>query len=169
MKEIIVKDSDLRRAAEEGMDEFVNVFYNAIYDAVGGQLTVETMAELNTDQLTLWAYHSLQEEVMDGGFVQLIHNGYGDFIFLNPFAKMMKDWGLRELGKMIYDVKRLYWKYKDEIMKDCTDDEFMELFEKMPEFDEYDDEFVENEEQWTAQVAEYIDNNIEKFARIKDE
>ena len=169
MKEIFVKDSELRKAAQEGMDEFVGVFYNAISDAVGGQLTAENMAELNADQLTLWGFHALHEEVMDGGFVQLIHNGYGDFIFLNPFAKAIKDWGLRDLSKMIYDVKRLYWKYKDEIMRDCSDDEFMQMFEKMPEFDDYDDSFVENEEQWTALVAEYIDKNIEKFATIKDE
>ena len=35
MKEIFVKDSELRKAAQEGMDEFVGVFYNAISDAVG--------------------------------------------------------------------------------------------------------------------------------------
>ena len=46
MKEIFVKDSELRKAAQEGMDEFVGVFYNAISDAVGGQLTAENMAGL---------------------------------------------------------------------------------------------------------------------------
>ena len=30
-----------------------------------------------------------------------------------------------------------------------------------------DDEFVEQEEAWTEQIARYIDNNIEKFATIK--
>ena len=49
MKEIQVKDSDLRRAAEQGMDEFVEVFYDAISDAVGGQLTADSMAQLNAD------------------------------------------------------------------------------------------------------------------------
>ena len=63
--------------------------------------------------MTLIAYMTLREEVMDGGFVQLIHNGYGDFIFLNPFAKAIKDWGLKDLSKMIYEAKKLYWKYKD--------------------------------------------------------
>ena len=42
----------------------------------------------------------------------------------------------------------------------------MALFEKYPEFDDFDDEFVENEERFTAMVAEYIDNNIAKFATI---
>ena len=36
----------------------------------------------------------------------------------------------------------------------------------MPEFDDLDDDFVANEEQWTSQIAYYIDENIEKFAVI---
>ena len=127
------------------------------------------MAQLNADQLTLWAFHALHEEVMDGGFVQLIHNGWGDFIFLNPFAKAIKDWGLKDLSKMIYEAKKLYWKYKDDIMRECTDEEFMQMFERMPEFDDLDDDFVENEEKWTYLVAEYIDNNISNFATVVNE
>ena len=70
MKEVIVKDADLQQAAMEGMDAFVNVFVKAIYDTIGGELTPETMAELNADQMTLLAWDILHQEVMDGGFVQ---------------------------------------------------------------------------------------------------
>lgn len=167
MKEVIVKDADLRLAADEGMDAFLKVFIDGIYAAVGGELTAETMAELNADQVTLLAYNILHEEVMDGGFVQLIHNGYGGFIFLNPFAKALKMWGMRDLSKMIYEAHTLYNKYRQEIEKDCSDDEFMELFERFAEFDDMDDQFVENEEEYTAQVACYVDEHIERFAKIE--
>jgi hypothetical protein len=167
MKEVTITDSALRKAAEEGMDAFVQVFIDAIRQAIGGELNSENMAELNTDQITLLAWDTLHEEVMDGGFVQLIHNGYGPFIFKNPFAKALnKMWGMRELSKMIYDAHTLYVKYGADIEKDCTDDEFMALFEKYPEFDEFDDKFVENEEEWTEQVATYIDNHLNQFATI---
>lgn len=166
MNKIIVRDSLLRKAVNEGMDEFIDVFYQALETAVGGELTAESMASLNADQITLWAYHVLHEEVMDGGFVQLIHNGYGDFIFKNPFAKALKGWGLRDLSKMLYEVHTLFNKYRHDIERDCTDEEFMSLFERFPEFDDYDDTFVENEEQWTAMVAAYIDDHIENFAEI---
>lgn len=167
MKEVIVKDADLRKAADEGMDAFLKVFIDGIYAAVGGELTAEAMAELNSDQMTLLAYSILHEEVMDGGFVQLIHNGYGGFIFLNPFAKALKLWGMRDLSKMIYEAHTLYNKYRQEIEKDCSDDEFMELFERFAEFDDMDDQFVENEEEYTAQVACYVDEHIDRFAKIE--
>ena len=167
MTDIRISDAQLRQAAKEGMDAFVHVFVEAIRQSIHGELTAETMAQLNADQITLLAWDILHDEVMDGGFVQLIHNGYGPFIFKNPFAKAVKLWGMRELSKLIYDAHTLYLKYKDQIEVDCTEEEFMALFEKCPEFDEMDDTFVENEEAWTAQIAEYIDQHLEQFAHVE--
>ena len=168
MKEVTINDASLRQAAGEGMDAFVGAFVAAIKEAIGGELTQESLGELNSDQLTLLAWDILHEEVMDGGFVQLIHNGYGPFIFKNPFAKAVKQlWGMRELSKLVYDGHTLYAKYHEALERDCTDEEFMALFEQYPEFDDLDDEFVEREEEWTEQIARYIDENIEKFAVIQ--
>ena len=167
MKEVIVKDSDLQKAAMEGMDAFLQVFVKAIYDAIGGNLTAENMGELNTDQLTLLAWDTLHQEVMDGGFVQLIHNGYGPFIFKNPVAKVLRLWEMRELSKLIYDAHTLWLKHRDIIEKDCTDEEFMALFEQFPDFDDLDDQFVEYEEEWMEDIAHYIDDHLEKFATIQ--
>lgn len=166
MKEVIVKDADLQQAAMEGMDAFLQVFVKAIYDSIGGELTAETMSELNTDQLTLLAWDTLHKEVMDGGFVQLIYNGYGPFIFKNPLAKVLRLWDMRAPSKLIYDAHTLWLKHREEIEKDCTDEEFMALFEQFPDFDNLDDIFIENEEEWTGDIAHYIDDHIERFATI---
>lgn len=161
-----MKDADLQQAAMEGMDAFLGVFVKATYEAIGGELTAESMEELNAYQITLLAWDILHQEVMDGGFVQLIHNGYGPFIFKNPFAKAVKLWGMRELSKLIYDAHTLWLKHRETIEKDCTEDEFMALFEQFPEFDDLDDTFVENEEEWTSDIAHYVDEHLENFAKI---
>lgn len=162
-----VKDSDLRNAASAGMDEFLKVFTDAIMASIGGELTAETMAELNSDQITLLAYDILHSEVIDGGFVQLIYNGYGSFLFRNPFAKAIKGWGIDELASLVKKAGKLYFKYKNEIERECTDEEFMAMFEQYPEFDDLDDSFVENEETWTGMVACYVDDHIERFVTVE--
>ncbi len=141
----------------------MNEVIKAIRESIGGELTAETMAQLNSDQITLLAWDMVHGEVMDGGFVQLIHNGYGPFTFKNPLAKALKLWGLRDLSKLIYDAHTLYEKYGAEIERDCTDEEFMALFEQYPQFDDLDDKFVENEEDWTMQIAAYVDQHMDNF------
>lgn len=166
MIEVKVKEAQLIAAAEAGMDEFIQVFVDAIYEAIGGQLTAETMAQLNSDQITLLGYHALRDEVMDGGFVQLIHNGWGAFFFRNPFDKAVRSWGMQELCSIIRRGHKLYDKYHRELEADCTDEEFMALFEQFAEFDEIDDRFVECEEAFTDSVAHYVDEHLDRFCTV---
>ena len=109
----------------------------------------------------------MRRELLEGGFVQLIHNGYGPFFFENPFAKAMREMGLKELCNMLYDVRRLYEKTAGEITRDCSDEEFMALYEKFEKYDEYDDEYVERETEYTEAVSSYIEANIEEFLTIR--
>ena len=152
----------------QDMDAFLAVFVNATKEAIGGELNAENMQQLSVSQITLLAYDILHEEVMDGGFVQLIYNGYGGFIFDNPFAKVLRDWGLRDLAKMLFAVRKLYKEHGAKICRGCDDEEFMAMFEQYSDFDDYDDEFVENEEAWTAAVAQYVDNHIDDFVIIEE-
>lgn len=162
-----VKDAALAQAAGEGMDEFVQVIVDATYQAIGGELTAETMGMLNADQITLLAYIAMREEMMDGGFVQLIHNGWGPFIFHNPFDKSVRGWGLPELCSLVRHAHKLYSKYHVEIERECDDDEFMAMFERFPEFDDLDDKFVEGEEGFTSAIAHYVDDHLDNFCEIE--
>ncbi len=167
MIEVKIKDAVLQQAAEAGMDDFVKAFVDAIREAIGGELTAQNMAELNSDQITLLAWDTLHEEMMDGGMIQLIHNGFGGFIFRNPTDKAFRNWGIPDLGKLINKAHFFYKKAAAEVEQDMSDEDFMALYEKFPEFDDFDDEFVENEEEWTSRVAFYIDEHIENFATIE--
>lgn len=168
--EIRIKESDIVRAAQSCVEDFVNLFADRMLAAIGGELNAETMPLLSADQITLLAYQTVKREVMEGGFIQLIHNGYGPFIFLNPFAKAMRLWGARDFCNLIYDGRRLYEKYGEELTRDCSDEEFMALYEQYPEFDELDDKFVdEMEPEVTSIVAHYIDEHVSDFAVVENE
>lgn len=162
-----ITDSVLRQAAAEGMDAFLAAVVQAVKQTAGGELTAESMQQLTADQITLWGYDILHEEVMDGGFIQLIYNGYGPFFFDNPFAKAMRLWGLNEFSKVLYKAKNLYDERKDDLTRERTDEEFMALFENNEEFDELDDYFVENEEDITAAVACYVDDHLDSFVEVE--
>lgn len=166
-QQVYIKEEQLVEAAQKGVDDFLNVIVTAIKEAGNNILDSQAFNSLNGDQITLWGYFILRDELMDGGFIQLIYNGYGPFFFENPFAKGMRMWGLKDFSKLIYKAKSYYDLYKDELEKPCSDEDFMALFEKYPEFDTLDDRFVEEEEDITNHIAHYVDEHIERFVTIE--
>lgn len=106
--EVNISSETLKQAAQEGVDEFVLAVKDAIVDAAGGELNAAALGNLNAEQVTLWGYFILREEVMDGGFIQLIYNGYGSFFFRNPFARAVEGWGMDELASIIRKAHRVY-------------------------------------------------------------
>ena len=161
-----ISDTTLRQAAQQGMDTFLAAIIDAIKNDIGGELSAQNMQLLNSEQITLLGWQLLHDEVMDGGFIQLIQNHLGPFIFHNPLAKALRLWGLKDLSKLIYQARELYDLAGQELERERSDEEFMALFEQYPEFDDLDDSFVENEELWTAQIATYVDEHLDHFITV---
>ncbi|MDR0892780.1 MAG: DMP19 family protein [Mediterranea sp.] len=164
---IEIADAALRQAASEGMDAFIQVFTDKYKEAIGGELTAATMPLLTAEQHSLLAYQIFRDEVMEGGFCQLIQNGYGSYIFHNPFAKVMKMWGARDLSKLVYKAKEIYDAHHKDLERERTEEEFMAMYEQYEAFDELEDAYLEIEEETTTTIAAYIDEHLELFASIQ--
>ncbi len=162
-----ISRKELEAAKNAGVGSLCELAAQKALESVGGKLDADSMPKLNSSQITVIAYTVLRRELLEGGFVQLIHNGYGPFIFENPFAKAMRLWGLKDLCNTLYDARRLYEKTAKAIVRDCSDEEFMALYEQFEKYDEYDDDFVEREAEYTAEVEDYIEGNIEDFLTVR--
>ena len=163
---IQVKDSTLAAGAAKGMDEFLQVITNAYLDALGGELTADNMSLLNGNQHTLLAFHFFSKEMSEGGFVQLIQNGYGGYIFSNPFAKAIKQFGAVELSKLIYKAKEIYDPNKSVLERETTDAEFNALYVDFEVFDDLEEIYFDIEEKQTTIIAAYVDEHIADFAEV---
>ncbi len=163
---IQIKDSALAKASEIGMDEFLQVFIDAYLAEIDGKLTSENMSKLNGSQHTLLAWYFFSTEMREGGFVQLIQNGYGGYIFANPFAKAIKQFGAAELSKLIYKAKEIYDPNKKVLERETTEEEFNALYVDFEAFDELEERYFDIEEQQTALIAEYVDEHLEDFGEI---
>lgn len=163
---IQIQDQSLKNAIEEGMDEFLQVFIDAYLETLGGELSPEKMTLLNGSQHSLLAWHFFSTEMRDGGFVQLIQNGYGPYIFENPFAKAMRQFGCVELSKLIYKAKEIYDANKKELTRETTEEEFNAMYVDFEIFDELEERYFDMEEEQTSLLAAYVDEHIEDFAEI---
>lgn len=163
---IQIPEQKIIEAAKKGMDEFLKVFTDAYLDAVGGEISAENMNKLNGYQHTLLALRFFSDEVNEGGFVQLIQNGYGGYIFNNPTAKALKLMGAKGLSKILYKAKEIYDANREALERETTEEEFNAMYVDFEQFDELEEKFFYIEEEETAIIAQYVDENLEDFAEI---
>lgn len=163
---IKISEQTIIDAVEKGMDEFLKVFTDAYIEALGDEMNEESMNRLNGYQHTLLAYRYFTDELNVGGFIQLIQNGYGGYIFDNPTAKALRMMGAKGISKLIYKAKEIYDKHRDELERETTEEEFMAMYEQYEQFDELEEKFMEIEEEETAIIAHYVDEHIEDFAEV---
>lgn len=166
MNPIIIEHTALEKAAQEGMDAFLKVFTDKYLEVIGGEINETTMPLLNGYQHSLLGYHIFCQEVLEGGFVQLIQNGYAPYIFENPFAKAMRLFGAKPFSKLIYQAKEIYDEHKIALTRECTEEEFMAMYEEFEQFDAIEEAFMEMEEEVTELLAIYVDEHLEDFATI---
>ncbi len=158
-----MNETDLSQVLEA--TDFIHQLTDSYLQHIGGSLTADNMDQLNANQHTLLAYRFLLDEVMEGGFVQLIQNGFGPYVLDGPFPMMMKKvWGLKDFGKFLFDVRREYHLHKNELEADLSEEEFMALYEQQDTMNEMGDEFLDDyQEEITPAIAQYVKEHEEDF------
>ncbi len=146
--------------------DYINLYTDAYLAEVDNELNAENMQKLNGHQHALLAYRFFREEVNYGGFVQLIQNGYGAYIFDNPTAKAFKIFGADATARLIYKAKEIYDANREELERDTTDEEFNAMYVDFEEFEQIEESFYQIEKKQTEIIALYVDMNRDMFAKI---
>lgn len=141
--------------------------------AIGGGLTAENMDMLSAEQHAVLCYRYVLDEVMEGGFIQLIMNGYAPYVLEGPFPMVVKkQWGsvegqekvMKDFSKLLYEVKKEYHKHQEELSQDMSDEDFMAMYEQLEELNELGDDFLdEHQEKVTPAVAKMIVENLDEY------
>ncbi len=152
---------------------FIEWVTDGYLTAIGGGLTAENMDMLSAEQHAVLCYRYVLDEVMEGGFIQLIMNGYAPYVLEGPFPMVVKkQWGsvegqekvMKDFSKLLYEVKKEYHKHQEELSQDMSDEDFMAMYEQLEELNELGDDFLdEHQEEVTPAVAKMIVENLDEY------
>ena len=142
----------------------LNALTDQLIARIDGQLTDDNMNLLSLNEHCLLAYRYLRDEVMDGGFIQLIQNGYGPYVLLGPFPMLMKkEWGQKQFGQFLFDVAREYKAHRSELEADKSDDDFMAQYEQFEALNDYGVDYLDDyEETVTPAIVEHYQSLTDK-------
>ena len=168
----------LAKASELDGAGFIVWVTDGYLSAVGGALTAATMEELSAEQHALLCYRYVLDEVMEGGFIQLILNGYAPYVLEGPFPYVVKkEWGaaaealqpggekvMKEFSKLLYAAKAEYHRHQEELSQELSDEEFMALYEQLEELNELGDDFLDDhQEVVTPLVKALVVEHLERY------
>ncbi|MDR2104525.1 MAG: DUF4375 domain-containing protein [Deferribacteraceae bacterium] len=157
-----LKEDDARELFSSDWD-FLFIFLNKYSAILKITPDDEKQFALSDAQHTLCAYHFFHREVTNGGFIQLIHNGFGPYIFESPFVENIRLWGAERTADIIDKAELVYNIHKDKIEKEMTDKEFSELYSKLTDFEKLEKKLYKIMDEETKIIRDYIEEHLDEF------
>jgi len=145
----------------------------ALYDLLAQPLheemyrrqSFEFMNELSEGQQLLLSYDYIQTQVIQGGFIQLIQNGYVSLLLSLP--GWLEDIGANDMAKVIDDVLKVYVLNRERLDAETSVEDFAKLYNEFKEFEILDAEFAALNDETIREILSYALEAIEDYAIIK--
>ncbi|WP_166638482.1 DUF4375 domain-containing protein [Flavobacterium sp. 245] len=122
--------------------------------------------DLTDAQRTLMAFNILYGEITTGCFLELIKNGYCNYIFEFRFSETLKKWEAIELAAIIDQARKIYFLKKTELETLITTYEIFEIYHHYPEFNVLDNAFFKIINFQADKIKRYIQHHIDEFAIV---
>ncbi|KAA9327576.1 DUF4375 domain-containing protein [Hymenobacter busanensis] len=148
--------------------QYLYVFIQAYYRHVRPETPETRMDKFSNAACILILFNVLYGEVTNGGFIQLIQNGYGPHLFETPLAKDLAGWGASDLAELVNHAKRIYQAHREYLERQRTIPEFSALYQDFQEFVPLENRFYDIIDGQTAIVRAHVEQHIAQFAQIEE-
>lgn len=120
--------------------------------------------ELSEGQQLLISYDYVRMQVLQGGFIQFIQNGYIGILL--PLPEWLSRVGDAAMSKTIDDVLKVYVLNRELLDKETTVEEFARLYDELQEFQILDDQFAQQNAETVHLIVTYAKANIGDFVKV---
>jgi len=153
-----------QKQASGNLEDYYELLAEPLHEELYRRQTFDFIDELSEGQQLLLSYDYVLMQVSQGGFIQLIQNGYIGLLLPMPAWLNMVD--APGMAKLIDDVLKVYVLNKNILDKETSVEEFAMLYNELPEFEILDQRFEELNEQTIKKILAYASSHIEEFASI---
>lgn len=138
-------------------------YENAIEEAEDEE---EILDQLSDDQHALLIYNALYGQVTNGGFLQLIHNGYGQFVFDPVFVEDLQRWSMNETATLLEKAMAIYEENKTLLEQERDLEQFSALYKQFTAFEPLDSKFYDIMDEEVKRFRNYIEAHLDSFVKI---
>ena len=150
--------------ASEDKGELYDLLVQPLHEELYRRQDFTVLDDLSEGQQLMLTYDYVQMQVMQGGFIQLIQNGY--IGLLPQLPGWLQALGDMEMAQIIDDVLKVYVLNREMLDKKTTVEEFAQLYNEFKEFEALDERFRELNSKTNNDIVKYASTHIEEFAKL---
>lgn len=160
-----IKTEDFE-AAQVAADPMVlwDLFLQPLHEELYKRQDFNFMDDLSEGQQLLLSYDYIQMQVLQGGFIQLIQNGYIGLLPTMPQWLMVV--GCNEVAKVIDDVLKVYVLNREAMERKTTVEEFAQLYNEFREFEALDETFHKEHPKTMDTLLKYAVHHHNEFIKL---
>lgn len=149
-------------------NEDSNVFYDLLVQPLHEELYVrqsfDFLHDLSPGQQLLLAFDYVRMQVGQGGFIQLIENGYVPL--LPGLIGQLQLIGATDMAHVLDDALKVYVLNRDLLDSTKTVEQFSKLYEELKEFEGIDERYAALSVATTAQILQYATHHMDEFVAL---
>ena len=162
----VEKSAVERTLAKENSAAFFDLIVEPLHEELYKRQDFNFMNELSEGQQLFLSYDYLRTQVLQGGFLQLLVNGYVGLLPDMPAWLTIVNAG--EMAQVIDDVLKVYVLNIQLLDKETTPEEFSKLYDELKEFEILDERFNELHETTMNSLATYAQYHLEEFVTVAE-
>lgn len=161
-----IEAGKLKEVQESGdMQAYYHLLAEPLHTELYARKDFDFLEELTDGQQLLLCYDYVQNQVLQGGFIQLFQNHYVGL--LPELPRQLTIMGQEDMAQLIDDSLKEYVINMEVLEQETSVQEFAQLYEQLPHFADLDDRFKELHEPTVKGILEFATHHIEEFALIK--
>lgn len=160
----VVSKEELEQKLSGSDEEVFEWLAEPIHEELYKKQDFTFIDQLSEAQQLLISYDYLRMQVLQGGFIQLIQNGYiGILPNMPDQLNGIKD---KHMAKTLDDVLKVYVLNREILDKETSVEEFAKLYEEMQEFITLDEQFVHQHPETIHLIVDNAKAHIGDFIKI---
>lgn len=147
------------------LNEYYDLLCQPLHEELYRRQDFSFFDELNEVQQMLICYDYIQNHALQGGFIQLIQNGYVNM--LAPMPGWLTMIGDKQMAQLMDDALKAYVENRDLLDKETTVEEFAALYNQVPVFHALDKQFENLHPHTLTLILDYATIHIQEFVQLE--
>ena len=147
-------------------DNYLDLLVEAYEDFASPNAPLAKLDSFTNEAAVLLLFSTLKGQVENGGFIQLIQNGYGPAIFDSPLSHDLTRWGATQTAELLDKARAIYQAHRGYLERPRALSEFSALHKEFTQFEALENHFYDLAASQTASVRAYVAQHLPRFAQV---